>query len=204
MASRPGSEAQLLAVYDRIRDSAAAPPLSQRGQGQDVGVLKGWLCPFDIAINRLRDRVRLAPQATHFARMRVGPLGDRRLQDAPGRPSWPRSTTAATWSGRRFAWSTETWRLLRSAPRVARSCGPNRWRRSTTRAASITSAPSRNSKTRWQILLRISTGPRPGIRRTALMPSVTIGEGTHFVFWEKNRRQLFDEVQLFLEEPGSR
>src|SRR6516164_4518818 len=131
MASRPGSEAQLLAVYDRIRDSAAAPPLSQRGQGQDVGVLKGWLCPFDIAINRLRDRVRLAPQATHFARMRVGPLGDR-LQDAPGRPSWPRSTTAATWSGRRFAWSTETWRLLRSAPRVARSCGPNRWRRSTT------------------------------------------------------------------------
>jgi pimeloyl-ACP methyl ester carboxylesterase len=34
--------------------------------------------------------------------------------------------------------------------------------------------------------------------------SVTIGEGTHFVFWEKSRRQLFDEVQLFLEEPGSR
>ena len=30
--------------------------------------------------------------------------------------------------------------------------------------------------------------------------SVTIGEGTHFVFWEKNRMQLFDEVQLFLEE----
>jgi len=62
--------------------------------------------------------------------------------------SWPRSTTAATWSGRRFAWSTKTWRLPRSAPRVARWCGPNRWRRSTTRAASITSAPSRNSKTR--------------------------------------------------------
>jgi hypothetical protein len=35
---------------------------------------------------------------------------------------------------------------------------------------SITSAPSRNSKTRCQILHRISTGPRPGIRRTALMP----------------------------------
>jgi len=34
--------------------------------------------------------------------------------------------------------------------------------------------------------------------------SVTIGEGTHIVFWEKSRRQLFDEVQLFLEEPGSR
>ena len=31
-------------------------------------------------------------------------------------------------------------------------------------------SPSRNSKTRWQILLRISTGPRRGIRRTALMP----------------------------------
>jgi phage terminase large subunit-like protein len=34
------------------------------------------------------------------------------------------------------------------APRAARWCGPNRWRRSTSRAASITSAPSRNSKTR--------------------------------------------------------
>jgi len=33
----------------------------------------------------------------------------------------------ATWSGRRFAWSTQTWRLPRSAPRAARSCGPNRW-----------------------------------------------------------------------------
>ena len=31
---------------------------------------------------------------------------------------------AATWSGRRFAWSTPTWRLPRSAPRVARWCGP--------------------------------------------------------------------------------
>src|SRR6516225_5338735 len=50
--------------------------------------------------------------------------------------------------GRRFAWSTQTWRLPRSAPRAARWCGPNRWRRSTSRAASITSAPSRNSKTR--------------------------------------------------------
>ena len=62
--------------------------------------------------------------------------------------SSPRSTTAATWSGRRFAWSTPTWRLPRSAPRAARWCGPNRWRRSTSRAASITSAPFRNSKTR--------------------------------------------------------
>jgi len=34
--------------------------------------------------------------------------------------------------------------------------------------------------------------------------SVTIGEGTHFVLWEKNRGQLFEEVQLFLEEPHSR
>ena len=41
-----------------------------------------------------------------------------------------------------------TCRLPRSAPRAARWCGPNRWRRSTSRAASITSAPSRNSKTR--------------------------------------------------------
>ena len=32
------------------------------------------------------------------------------------------------------------------------------------------------------------------------VPSKRIGEGTHFVFWEKNRMQLFDEVQLFLEE----
>ena len=50
--------------------------------------------------------------------------------------------------GRRFAWSTQTWRFSRSAPRAARWCGPNRWRRSTSRAASFTSAPSRNSKTR--------------------------------------------------------
>lgn len=27
--------------------------------------------------------------------------------------------------------------------------------------------------------------------------SVTIGEATHFVLWEKNRGQLFEEVQLF-------
>jgi pimeloyl-ACP methyl ester carboxylesterase len=31
---------------------------------------------------------------------------------------------------------------------------------------------------------------------------VQIGEGTHLVFMEKNRRQLFQEVQLFLDEPG--
>ena len=42
----------------------------------------------------------------------------------------------------------ETSRLPRSTPRAARWCGPNRWRRSTSRAASITSAPSRRSKTR--------------------------------------------------------
>ncbi len=30
---------------------------------------------------------------------------------------------------------------------------------------------------------------------------VQIGEGTHFVFLEKNRLQLFREVQLFLDEP---
>jgi len=62
--------------------------------------------------------------------------------------SSPRSTMAATWSGRRFAWSTQTSRLPRSTPRAARWCGPNQWRRSTSRAAFITSAPFRNSKTR--------------------------------------------------------
>jgi pimeloyl-ACP methyl ester carboxylesterase len=30
---------------------------------------------------------------------------------------------------------------------------------------------------------------------------VVIGEGTHFVMMERNRMQLFREVQLFLEEP---
>ena len=30
---------------------------------------------------------------------------------------------------------------------------------------------------------------------------VMIGEGTHTVIMEKNRLQLFNEVQLFLEEP---
>jgi hypothetical protein len=29
-----------------------------------------------------------------------------------------------------------------------------------------------------------------------------IGEGTHGVMMEKNRMQLFREVQLFLEEPA--
>ena len=33
---------------------------------------------------------------------------------------WPRSTTAATWSRLRFAWSTQTWRLPQSTPRAAR------------------------------------------------------------------------------------
>ena len=32
---------------------------------------------------------------------------------------------------------------------------------------------------------------------------VQIGQGTHLVFLEKNRLQLFREVQLFLEEPRS-
>jgi len=40
----------------------------------------------------------------------------------------------------------------------------------TSRAAPITLAPSRNSKTRWQILPRTSIGPRWGSRRTGLMP----------------------------------
>jgi esterase/lipase len=30
---------------------------------------------------------------------------------------------------------------------------------------------------------------------------VQIGEGTHLIFLEKNRIQLFREVQLFLDEP---
>ncbi len=31
---------------------------------------------------------------------------------------------------------------------------------------------------------------------------VEIGEGTHTVIMEKNRMQLFREVQLFLDEPS--
>jgi hypothetical protein len=31
---------------------------------------------------------------------------------------------------------------------------------------------------------------------------VIIGEGTHSVIMERNRMQLFREVQLFLDEPG--
>jgi hypothetical protein len=31
---------------------------------------------------------------------------------------------------------------------------------------------------------------------------VTIGEDTHTVVMERNRRQLFREVQLFLDEPA--
>ena len=86
--------------------------------------------------------------------------------------SWPRSTTAATWSGRRFAWSTQTWRLPRSAPRAARSCGPNRWRRSTTRAASITSAPCAESGP------GIATHPRLGAAEalSALLAGSNQGE----------------------------
>jgi hypothetical protein len=31
---------------------------------------------------------------------------------------------------------------------------------------------------------------------------VQIGEGSHLLFMEKNRMQLFREVQLFLDEPN--
>ena len=60
----------------------------------------------------------------------------------------PRSTTAAIWSGRRFGMVDPN--VAFTAVRASRGkvVRANRWRRSTTRAASITSAPSRNSKTR--------------------------------------------------------
>jgi hypothetical protein len=32
---------------------------------------------------------------------------------------------------------------------------------------------------------------------------VEIGEGTHFLMLERNRMQLFHEVQLFLDEPAT-
>lgn len=40
-----------------------------------------------------------------------------------------------------------------------------------------------------------------GLKNAPLRRLVTIGEGTHAVALEKNRHQLFREVQLFLEEP---
>jgi pimeloyl-ACP methyl ester carboxylesterase len=39
------------------------------------------------------------------------------------------------------------------------------------------------------------------LKNTPIKRMVMIGEGTHWVFMEKNRLQLFREVQLFLEEP---
>jgi pimeloyl-ACP methyl ester carboxylesterase len=41
------------------------------------------------------------------------------------------------------------------------------------------------------------------LSNTAYKRLVQIGEGTHLVFLEKNRIQLFREVQLFLDEPPS-
>ena len=37
---------------------------------------------------------------------------------------------------------------------------------------------------------------------TAYKRLVMIGEGTHSIMIEKNRMQLFREVQLFLDEPA--
>ena len=53
-------------------------------------------------------------------RVRVGNFGNLVLPEVRADPLWPRSTTAATWSGRRFAWSTQTWRFPRSAVRASR------------------------------------------------------------------------------------
>jgi fermentation-respiration switch protein FrsA (DUF1100 family) len=39
------------------------------------------------------------------------------------------------------------------------------------------------------------------LTNAALKRHVVIGEGTHAVLLERNRMQLFREVQLFLEEP---
>ena len=39
------------------------------------------------------------------------------------------------------------------------------------------------------------------LKNTSVKRMVTIGQGTHWVMIEKNRLQLFREVQLFLEEP---
>ena len=39
------------------------------------------------------------------------------------------------------------------------------------------------------------------LKNTRVKRMVRIGEGTHSVSIEKNRLQLFREVQLFLEEP---
>src|SRR5215813_5937056 len=80
---------------------------------------------------------------------RVGPLGDRRVRDAPGRPHRRRGQQRRR-HGRGDASHGRPKRGVYRGPCLARQggAGPNRWRRSTSRAASITSAPSRNSKTR--------------------------------------------------------
>ena len=39
------------------------------------------------------------------------------------------------------------------------------------------------------------------LKNAPIKRMVMIGEGTHWVLVEKNRLQLFREVQLFLEEP---
>jgi pimeloyl-ACP methyl ester carboxylesterase len=39
------------------------------------------------------------------------------------------------------------------------------------------------------------------LKNAPIKRMVMIGEGTHWVYVEKNRLQLFREVQLFLEEP---
>src|ERR1700719_533731 len=81
--------------------------------------------------------------------------------------SSPRSITAARWSRRRCAWSTTTSPIPQCTPPAARWCGANRWRRSTSSAASGTWAPSRRSKTRCASSRRTSTGQsQNGIRPT--------------------------------------
>jgi hypothetical protein len=42
----------------------------------------------------------------------------------------------------------------------------------------------------------------PLLKNAPLKRYVEIGEGTHTVIMEKNRLQLFREVQLFLDEPA--
>ena len=51
----------------------------------------------------------------------------------------------------------------------------------------------RSSKTAQALL--------PQLVNTPYKRLVMIGEGTHSVIMEKNRLQLFREVQLFLDEP---
>jgi len=41
----------------------------------------------------------------------------------------------------------------------------------------------------------------PNLKNTRIKRMVMVGEGTHWMYVEKNRLQLFREVQLFLEEP---